>query len=70
MLNDLHRPAGIGFDSRLLIGGLIFHLDCFIALALTGIAEKRQTALFGVIRSLLISTAVDRFSISFLKLAP
>lgn len=55
MLNDLHRPAGIGFDSRLHIGGLIFHLDCFIALALTGIAEKRQTALFGIIRSLLIA---------------
>ena len=55
MLNDLRRPAGIGFDSRLHIGGLIFHIDCFIALALTGIAEKRQTALFGVIRSLLIA---------------
>ena len=53
MLNDLRRPAGEVFRARLHIQGLILHLDGLIALALTGTAEKRQTAFLGVIRAVL-----------------
>ncbi len=47
VLNDLRRPAGVGFHSCLHLGSLILHLDGFITLALAGISEKRQTAFFG-----------------------
>ena len=53
VLNDLRRPAGIGFHSCLHIHGLVLHLDGFIPFALAGTSEKRQTAFFGVIRIIL-----------------
>ena len=53
MLNDLRRPASEVFRACLHIQGLILHLDGLIALALTGAAEKRQTAFLGVIRAVL-----------------
>ena len=54
MLNDLSRPAGEIFRARLHFQGLILHLDGLIALALTGAAEKRQTAFLGVVRAVLL----------------
>ena len=54
MLNDLRRPAGEVLCSRLHFQGLILHLDSFIALTLTGVAEKRQTAFLGVVRAILL----------------
>ena len=54
MLNDLSRPAGEVFRARLHVQGLILHLDGLIALALTGAAEKRQTAFLGVVRAVLL----------------
>ena len=39
MLNDLRRPAGEVFRTRLHIQGLILHLDGLISLALTGVAR-------------------------------
>ena len=53
MLNDLRRPAGVGFRTRFHIQGLILHLDGLITLAFTGAAEKRQTAFLGVVRAVL-----------------
>ena len=54
MLDDLRRPAGEVFCARLHLQGLILHLDGFIALTLTGAAEKRQAAFLGVIRAVLL----------------
>ena len=54
VLDDLCRPAGEGFDARLHLGGLVLHLDGFVALALTGATEKRQAALFGIVRAVLL----------------
>ena len=53
VLNDLSRPAGEIFRTRLHLGGLILHLDGLIALTLTGATEKRQTAFLGVVRAVL-----------------
>ena len=50
MLNDLRRPAGEVLRTCLHLQGLILHLDSLISLALTGAAEKRQTAFLSVIR--------------------
>ena len=55
MLNDLRRPAGEVFRASLHFHGLILHLDGLIALALTGAAEKRQTAFFGVVRAVFLN---------------
>ena len=55
MLNDLRRPAGVGFQPCLHCDSLILHFDGFIPLALAGTSEKRQTALFGVIRTILLN---------------
>ena len=54
MLNDLRRPAGEVFRARLHVQGLILHLDGLVAHALTGAAEKRQTAFLGVVRAVLL----------------
>ena len=54
MLNNLRCPAGEVFRAYLHIQGLILHLDGLISLALTGAAEKRQTAFLGVIRAILL----------------
>ena len=54
MLNDLCRPAGEVFRARLHFQGLILHLDGFIALGLTGAAEKRQTAFLGIVCAVLL----------------
>ena len=54
MLNDLRRPAGEVFRARLHFKSLELHFDCFISLALTGAAEKRQTAFLGVVRAVLL----------------
>ena len=54
VLNDLRRPAGEVFRTRLHFQGLILHLDGLIALALTGAAEERQTAFLGVVRAVLL----------------
>ena len=54
MLNDLRRPAGVGFDAWLHFQGLILHLDSLIALTLTRVAEKRQAAFLGVVRAILL----------------
>ena len=53
MLDDLRRTAGEVFRARLHIQGLILHLDCLIALALTGAAEERQAAFLGVVCAIL-----------------
>ena len=53
MQNNLCRPAGVVFRACLHFQGLILHLDGLITLALTGAAEKRQAAFFGVIRAVL-----------------
>ena len=47
VLNDLRRPAGIGFHPCLHLHGLVLHLDGFIPFALAGTSEKRQTAFLG-----------------------
>ena len=54
MLNDLRRPAGEVFRACLHFQCLILHLDGLIELALTGAAEKRQTAFLCVIRAVLL----------------
>ena len=54
VLNDLRRPAGEVFCARLHFQGLILHLDGLVALALTGAAEKRQTAFLGVVCAVLL----------------
>ena len=54
MLNNLCRPACEVFRARLHIQGLILHLDGLISLALTGGAEKRQTAFLGVVYAVLL----------------
>ena len=40
VLNDLCRPAGKGFDPSLKIFRLPFHLDRFVAFALSRIADE------------------------------
>ena len=54
MLNNLCRPAGEVFRTRLHLQGLILHLDGLISLALARAAEKRQTAFLGVVRAVLL----------------
>ena len=54
MLNDLGRPAGEVFRTRLHLQGLILHLDGLIALALTGAAEKRQITFLSIIGAVLL----------------
>ena len=54
VLNNLSRPAGEVFRTCLHLQGLILHLDCLITLTLAGAAEKRQTALLGVVRAVLL----------------
>ena len=54
MLDYLCRPAGEVFRTRLHIQCLILYLDGLIALALSGAAEKRQTAFLGVVRAVLL----------------
>ena len=53
VLDDLRCPAGVGFDARLHLGGLILHLDCLISLTLTGASEKRQATFLGVVCAVL-----------------
>ena len=53
VLNDLRRPAGIGFDSCLHVDGLVLYLDGLIASALAGISEEGQTALLGIVCAVL-----------------
>ena len=73
MLNDLSRPAGEIFRVRLHIQGLILHFDGLIALAVTGAAEERQTALFGIVRTVLLDDlgiehyGICRSSSAFIK---
>ena len=72
-LNNLRRPAGEVFCACLHVQGLILHLDSLIVLALTGAAEKRQTAFFGVVRSVFLDDfgiqhhGVCRSSSAFIK---
>ena len=49
MLNDLRRPASEVFRARLHFQGLILYFDSLISLALARGAEKRQTALLGIV---------------------
>lgn len=51
VLNDLCRPARVGFDVSMQFQGLILNLDRFIAFARTRATEKRQTSFFGVVRT-------------------
>ena len=55
VLNDLRRPAGEVFRARLHFQGLILYLDDFIALALTGAAEKQLTVLLSIVCAINIS---------------
>ena len=54
MLNDLRRPASEVFRACLHFQGLILHLDSLIAFALSGAAEKRQTAFLGIVCAVLL----------------
>ena len=54
VLDYLCRPAGVGFDARLHLGGLVLHLDGLIALAFARATEERQAALFGIVRTVLL----------------
>lgn len=40
VLNDLRRPAGVGFYARLHLQGLVLHLDVLITLTLAWAAEE------------------------------
>ena len=51
MLNDLRRPAGVGFDAGLQFRGLELYLDGLIAFARAWAAEKRQTTFLSVVRA-------------------
>ena len=52
VLNDLRRPAGVGFQPCLHLHGLILHFDGFIPLALARTSEKRQTSFLGIISAI------------------
>ena len=54
VLDNLRGPASVGFDARFHFQGLILHLDCLIALTLARTTEERQTALFGIVRAVLL----------------
>ena len=54
MLNDLSRPASEVFRACLHFQGLILHLYGFISFTLARAAEKRQTALLGVVCAVLL----------------
>ena len=54
VLDDLCRPAGVGFDASLHFKGLILHLDGLIALALSWATEERQAILFGMVRAVFL----------------
>ena len=54
VLDNLSSPAGIGFDASLHLGCLVLHLDGLVALTLARTTEERQTALFGIVRTVLL----------------
>ena len=50
VLDDLCRVVGVGLNASLQFQGLVLNLDGFITFTRCRAAEKRQTALLGIIR--------------------
>ena len=54
VLDNLSSSASICFDARLNFKGLVLHLDCLMALALSWASKKRQTTFLGIARAVLL----------------